>query len=171
MEGEHDKSREDVMSYRCLPIETAVADRFRWTGRDDAGDKLRRVAVHRVPGGATYPCRHCLSPVADGRDALLGSYRLERPRGAYWTPSPVFVCADFCRRFDGAGGLPPFMRHVLLAVRAYDALDQMIYPLSDVAPGAEAEALIERDLADLRTRYLNLHTARYGCFLCRVERP
>jgi hypothetical protein len=158
------------MSYRCIPIETAVADRFRWTGRDDAGAELRRVTVHRVPGGATYPCRHCLSPVEDGRDALLGSFHLEKPHGAYWTPSPVFVCADGCRQFDAAGTLPPFMRNVLLAVRAYDADDQMIYPLSDVAPGREVDALIERNLDDARTRYLNLHTARYGCFLCRVER-
>jgi len=158
------------MSYRCIPIETAVADRFRWTGRDDAGEDLRRVTVHRVAGGATYPCRHCLSPVEDGRDALLGSYHLEKPHGAYWTPSPVFVHADGCRPFERVGELPDFMRNVLLAVRAYDADDQMIYPLSDVAPGREVDALIERNLDDARTHYLNLHTARYGCFLCRIER-
>lgn len=158
------------MSFRCIPIETAVADRFRATGLDDAGHDLKRLTVRRVAGGASYPCRHCLDPVADGRDALLGSYHLEKPHGAYWTPSPIFVHADACERFGADGNLPAFMRNVLLSVRAYDAGDQMLYDLSDVAPGRDVDGLIERGLGDARTRYLNLHTARFGCYLCRVER-
>jgi hypothetical protein len=45
----------------------------------------------------------------------------------------------------------------------------MIYPLSDVANGEEVNALLERAFTDVRTSYVNLHTARFGCFLCRVE--
>jgi hypothetical protein len=156
------------MDFRCIPIATAVADRFRATGVDDAGDALRRMTARDAAGGR-YPCRHCLGIVEDGRDALLGSYRLERPLGAYWTPSPIFVHADACARFDRDGALPGFMRHTPLSVRAYDAGDQMIYDLSDVASGEDIDALIERCLGDARTRYANIHTARFGCFLCRVE--
>ena len=126
--------------------------------------------MHSVPGGASYPCRHCLEPVEDGRDVLLGSYHLERPHGAYWTPSPIFVHADQCARFEMAGALPDVLRRPLLSVRAYDGADQLLYELSDVAPGAEVDPLIERCLADDRSRFVNLHTARFGCFLCRVER-
>ncbi|MGE5146586.1 MAG: DUF1203 domain-containing protein [Candidatus Eiseniibacteriota bacterium] len=157
------------MTFRCIPIDSAVADRFRASGRDDAGDGLKRITVHRVAGGANYPCRHCLAPVEDGRDALLGSYHLDRPHGAYWTPSPIFVHADGCAPFDEPDRLPDVLRRPLLSVRAYDAAEQLIYELSDVAPGAEVDPLIERCLADDRTQFLNLHTARFGCFLCRVE--
>ena len=157
------------MTFRCISIDTAVAERFRATGADDTGEVLRRVTVRRVAGGGLSPCRHCLSPIEDGRDALLGSYRLERPLGAYWTPSPIFVHADTCARFDAANRLPEFMHGIPLSVRAYDADDQMVYDLSDLTSGAEAEALIERGLGDERTRYANIHTGRFGCFLCRVE--
>jgi hypothetical protein len=158
------------MAYRCIPIDTVAAERFRATGRDDAGGALRRVIVKRVPGGGTYPCRHCLAPAEDGSEVLLGSFSLARPKGAYWTPSPVFVHADACPRFDESGDLPAFMRRIPLSIRAYDAADQMLYDLSDAIPGAEADALIERALGDARTQYANIHTARFGCYLCRVER-
>jgi hypothetical protein len=157
------------MAYRCVSIDTEVARRFRETGCDDAGNALRRVTVRRVPGGGLSPCRHCLAPIEDGHGALLGSYSLVRPKGAYWTPSPIFVHADACARFAEDGALPDFMRRIPLSVRAYDEADQMVYDLSDAVPGAEAEALLGRALADARTRYANIHTARFGCFLCRVE--
>lgn len=157
------------MSFRCISIDTAAAERFRQTDKDDAGDDLRRVTVWTEPGGGLSPCRHCLSPIEDGRDALLGSYHLQRPLGAYWTPSPIFVHADTCVRFDEAGTLPAFMRDIPLSVRAYDGDDQMLYDLSGLASGDEADAMIERGLNDPRARYANIHTAKFGCFLCRVE--
>ena len=157
------------MTFRCIPLQSTVADRFRETGTDDAGDALRRITVRQVPGGGLSPCRHCLAPIEDGRDALLGSFHLERPLGAYWTPSPVFVHADGCGRYERDNQLPEFMRGIPLSVRAYDDDDQMIYDVSDLTPGSDAEALIGRSLGDRRTRYANIHTGRFGCFLCRVE--
>jgi hypothetical protein len=158
------------MDYRFFAIDTATAERSRASGRDDAGADLRRITVRRTPGGGTYPCRHCLAPTEDGRDVLLGSLSLARPQGAYWTPSPAFIHADACERFDERGGLPTFMRKIPLSIRAYDAADQMVYDVSDVTPGAEADALLARAFGDARTRYANIHTARFGCYLCRVER-
>jgi hypothetical protein len=55
-------------------------------------------------------------------------------------------------------------------VRAYDAEDMCIYELGDVCDGTNVERLLERALADRRTDFVNIHTARPGCFLCRVER-
>jgi len=39
-----------------------------------------------------------------------------------------------------------------------------------VCDGTDVERLLERALADRRIDYVNIHTARPGCFLCRVER-
>ncbi len=104
-----------------------------------------------------------------GRGTKGQGARGGKPKGAYWTPSPVFVHADECERFQDGNALPPFMRKIPLSVRAYDAADQMIYDVSDAVPGAEVDGLLERALGDARTRYANIHTARFGCFLCRVE--
>jgi hypothetical protein len=58
----------------------------------------------------------------------------------------------------------------LVSVRAYDGADQCLYDLGVVCTGEEAEAPLTRALADPRTAFVNIHTARPGCLLSRVER-
>jgi len=66
--------------------------------------------------------------------------------------------------------IPEIVRNRLVSVRAYDANDFCLYDLGDVGDGREIESLLDRALADRRTDFVNIHTARPGCFLCRVER-
>ena len=66
--------------------------------------------------------------------------------------------------------LHEIVRDRLVSVRAYDARDFCLYDLGDVRDGREIDALLARALADRRTDFVNIHTARPGCFLCRVER-
>jgi hypothetical protein len=155
-------------NFQCIPIETDTAERFRDTGRDDSGNVLRRV-VATVDGG--FPCRHCLRCAAPGELMLLGSCNLPRPRGIYWTPSPVFVHADACARFASVGVMAPTVRlNSLVSIRAYDGNDQCVYDLGQVCSGEQVDAPLERALQDLRTDFVNIHTARPGCWLTRVER-
>jgi hypothetical protein len=95
---------------------------------------------------------------------LLGSYHFGRPHGVYWTPSPIFLHAEPCERFEQVDTVPEIVRHLLVSVRAYDADDVCIYELGDVCDGTDVERLLERALADRRTD-VNIHTARPGCFL------
>jgi hypothetical protein len=157
-----------VTAFQCLPIPTDIADRFRSTGLDDNGNTLRRIVA--TPDGA-FPCRHCLRLGAPGETMLLGSYNLPRPRGIYWTPSPIFVHADDCPRFTAASEIAPIVRlNGLVSVRAYDAADQCIYDLGQVCSGEAVDAPLERALDDPRCAFVNIHTARPGCLLSRVER-
>lgn len=153
--------------FRCVPVETGTVERFRRTGRDDAGNALRRVTA---PGGG-YPCRHCLRLAAPGEAVLLGSFHLPRPRGIYWAPSPVFLHARACPRFDAAGEVAPAVRrNPLVSVRAYDADDLCLYDLGQVCAGRDVDGPLGRALGDRRTAFVNVHTARPGCLLARVER-
>jgi hypothetical protein len=77
---------------------------------------------------------------------------------------------DQCEQFNGENEPPNILFGPPLSIRAYDADHQMIYPLTDVAYGREALALVERAFADAKTSYANIHTAQFGCFLCRAER-
>ena len=105
-----------MTAFRCVPIEAEVAERFRRTGRDDAGNALRRTTA-AADGG--YPCRHCLRPARAGEEMLLGSYSLPRPRGIYWTPSPIFLHADACPRFEASDEIAPIVSgNPLVSVRA-----------------------------------------------------
>jgi hypothetical protein len=56
----------------------------------------------------------------------------------------------------------------------YTGLKHLTKKVQTEAEYAEAKArflaVIAGALADRRTDYVNIHTARPGCFLCRVER-
>ena len=73
-------------------------------------------------------------------------------------------------RFERADIVPEIVRNRLISLRAYDADDMCICELGEVCEGTTAERLLDRALDDSRTDYVNIHTARPGCFLCRVER-
>ena len=157
-----------MTDFHCIAIETDVTERFRTTGLDDAGNALRRIEATEAGG---FPCRHCLSPASSGQVMLLGSYHLPRPRGIYWTPSPIFVHAEPCTRFDNANEIAPIVRqNGLVSVRAYDEADQCIYDLGEVCSGVDVATPLARALDDPRTAFVNVHTARPGCLLSRVER-
>jgi Protein of unknown function (DUF1203) len=95
------------------------------------------------------------------------SYDLRRPRGVYWTPSPIFVHAEPCERFTAVNEVPEIVRGTLVSLRSYDSEDMCLY---DLGQGTEIDEPLTRALNDPRTAYVNIHTAKPGCFFCRVER-
>jgi len=58
----------------------------------------------------------------------------------------------------------------LVSVRSYDAEELCLYDLGEVREGRDVAAPLMRALADPRTRFVNIHTARPGCLLTAVER-
>ena len=155
-----------MTAFRCIPVSNETVTRFRTTGIDDRGNALRRV----VSTGRGEPCRYCLCNARAGEVVLLGSYDLPRPSGIYWTPSPIFVHAEPCAMFGERNSLPGIVRSRLVSVRAYDAQDQCLYDLGHADDGDKIDDPVERALADPRTSFVNIHTAKPGCLLCRVER-
>ena len=154
--------------FACIAIDPAVAARFRASGHDDRG-----LAVHRMlaPADGAFPCRVCLRYARAGEAVLLGSYDLPKPLGVYWTPSPIFVHEAPCTPYAGAGEIAEIVRHTaLVSVRAYDPQGMCLYDLGQVSDGAAVDAPLARAMADERTEFVNIHTARPGCLLCRVER-
>jgi len=158
--------------FRCIAMPTEVAARWRATGQDDRGNALVRRRVERTPGGATFPCRHCLQDGREGETMLLGSFDLTRPLGIYWIPSPVFLHARDCPRFEAQDVVAPTATGPdrIVSVRSYDAAGMCLYDLGEVCRGPEVEAPLRRALGDPRTAFANIHTARPGCWLAAAER-
>jgi hypothetical protein len=158
--------------FRSIPMPAETAARWRETGVDDFGQALIPRVVEDAPGGTGYPCRQSLRYGEPGEVMLLGSFRLPRPLGVYWTPSPVFIRAEPCETFCTPDVIPPTATgpDSLLSVRAYDADDLCLYDLGQVARGPEIETPLMRALADPRTKFVNIHTARPGCWIAGVER-
>lgn len=167
-----------MTGFRCVPIATGLSERWGRAGTDDSGNALRRiVAEARAPerdgrhtNGTGAPCRHCLHDALPGEELLLGSYLLPRPKGIYWTPSPIFVHAQPCERFARDNEIAPIVRGRLVSVRAYDRNDQCIYDLGHAGDGDAIDPALMRALEDTRTAFVNIHTAKPGCMLCGVER-
>ena len=151
--------------FRCVPIATDTAERFRRTCADDNGNTLRRMV-----SAGRFPCRHCLRLAREGEEVLLGSYNLTGPLGIYWTPSPIFVHAEPCERFAQADEVPEIVRTSLVSVRSYDANDQCLYDLGEAVEGPDVDGPLARAITDPRTQFVNIHTAKPGCLLVRVER-
>ena len=101
---------------------------------------------------------------------LLGSYNLLGPLGIYWTPSPIFIHQDHCERYDQADHVPEIVRPRLVSVRAYDAEAMCLYDLGHVSDGNTVDDALARAINDERTAFVNIHTAKPGCLLCRAER-
>ncbi len=154
-------------NFRCVPVPTETAARWRETGIDDRGGALHR----RVVDGPGFPCRHCLRLGESGEAMLLGSYDLPRPQGTYWSPSPIFVHESDCRRFDAVDEIAPIvLANGIVSVRSYDAEEMCLYDLGAVSEGKDVAPILMRAIADPRTRHVNIHTARPGCMLTAVEK-
>jgi hypothetical protein len=153
--------------FRCVPIPTETAARWRTTCRDDRGNAL----IKRIVDGPGFPCRHCLRLGAPGEEMLLGSYDLPRPQGVYWTPSPIFLHAEDCPRFTTENTIAPIvLAPGIVSVRSYDAEQMCLYDLGAVSEGQDVAPILARAVADPRTRFINIHTARPGCLLTAVEK-
>ena len=151
--------------FRCLPTPSETGARWRTTGVDDFGNTL----VRKISDGVA-PCRHCLREGVAGEEMLLGSYRMPGPIGIYWTPSPIFLHAEACAAYDQANHVPDTVRGRLVSVRAYDADQMCLYDLGQAVEGGDVDPFLARAISDPRTSFVNIHTAKPGCMLCRVER-
>ena len=74
------------------------------------------------------------------------------------------------RTFTAVSEIPEVVRGTLVSLRSYDSQDMCLYDLGHVSEGTEIDEPLRRALDYPRTAYVNIHTAKPGCFLCRVER-
>ncbi len=153
--------------FRCVPMDAESAARFRATHRDDRGGTV----LERTVDGPGFPCRACLRLGRPGETVLLASWDLPLPQGPYWTPSPVFLHAHDCGDAPVDGALPETVtQNAMVSLRHYDAEGMCLYDLGVVVPGEEADAALRARIDDPRVAYVNIHTARPGCWLTRVEK-
>jgi hypothetical protein len=88
-------------SLRSSGVPTGVAARLRTATVDDDGNAVEF-------DDQIGPCRHCLRYSSPGERLALVAYSPFEQRNAYRESGPIFVHADGCARFDGAGIPPAF---------------------------------------------------------------
>jgi hypothetical protein len=115
-----------------------------------------------------YPCRVTLQDAVPGEQVLLFTFEHQPADSPYRASGPIIVRREAARSHVAVDEVPDQQRRRLLSVRAYDVRDWIVD--SDVVPGTELEAAIERLFANPSVAYLHLHNARHGCYAARVDR-
>ncbi|HTU67117.1 MAG TPA: DUF1203 domain-containing protein [Steroidobacteraceae bacterium] len=153
------------MSFTVRGIPQSLADEVRRTRRaPDYGHP----AHHEIATG-TGPCRCCLRPFVPGVDArLLFTYRPRGDGSSLMAPGPVFIHAEHCAAFDGAG-FPDGLRALPLAIEAR-ATDSRVVALTRADARAPVESGIATLLESAGTDWLHLRHAEAGCYIARVDR-
>jgi hypothetical protein len=145
-------------------IPQALADEVR---RTRVSPGYGHPAVLELAQG-TGPCRCCLRPFVPGEDQrLLFTYRPRGDQGSLMAPGPVFIHAEHCEAYAGAG-FPEGLRSLPLAFESRAARSRVLELARDEADGAEA--CIEQLFRGAGAEWLHLRHAEAGCFIARVDR-
>ncbi len=147
----------------------AMPEREAFAYRAGSPDAYGLAPERRVsPGG--YPCRHCLSDIAEGEDYLTLAYRPFPTLQPYAETGPIFLHAEPCPRYAASDMLPPMLASPDYIVRGYDTDDRIVYGTGAVTPTAEIADRAARLLADPAIAYVHVRSARNNCYQCRIER-
>jgi hypothetical protein len=131
-------------------------------------DALARHRARRVIAGESgFPERIELRDATPGESLLLVHYEHQDADTPYRASHAVYVREGATEAWTG-DHVPEVLRKRLLSLRAFSADGMMVE--ADVVEGAEAESLIERQLANPAVAYLHAHYARPGCYAARIDR-
>jgi hypothetical protein len=135
---------------------------------DDAQLATRFIQRVTADSDSGYPCRVSLADAAVGDELLLLPFEHLSAATPYRASGPIFVRRGVQKRTLAPGELPAYVTTRLISLRAYDASDRMID--AEVCQGSALAEAIPRHFDNNDIAYLHLHTAKRGCYLCRVDR-
>jgi len=150
---------------RFIALPTELVRRIRGGALDANGMTAERT----ISSGNRNPCRHCLHEVPEGADMLVLAHRPFPGLQPYAEVGPIFLCADDCERWDGAG-LPPVLsnraRHL---IKGYDADDRIVDGTGRIVAIEELPQALPALFDDSRVRYVHVRSATNNCYTCRGE--
>jgi hypothetical protein len=126
---------------------------------------IRRTFATENPG-ISYPCRVSLDFASAGEELLLLNHRhLDVSTTPYRAEGPVYV-RRVATQFRFMGEWPAIIMQREMAVRAYDREGIMVE--ADLAAKDDLKALTLAWLARPDVAHVDFHSARRGCFFCRM---
>ncbi len=151
---------------RALPLSTAAMRALQAGGLDTHGQPPE----HLISDGLGTPCRHCLRDVPAGRGSLLLAYRPFPEPQPYAETGPIFLCADPCTAWDGAGPPPILTTSRSYHLRGYDRTGRIVSGTGGVVARASLWDRAAALLADPEIVEAHVRSAANGCYQCRLRR-
>ncbi|MCR8726280.1 DUF1203 domain-containing protein [Frigidibacter sp. ROC022] len=154
------------MPIRCHPYDAEFVARVRAGGPDAHGMPAER----HVSDGQGNPCRACLHPIPEGAAMLILAARPFPEPQPYAETGPIFLCADPCLPWSGAG-LPPILREAPdFLLKGYGPDNRIVYGTGRVVPGGDILARAVALLSDPGIAYVDVRSSRNNCFQTRITR-
>ncbi len=125
----------------------------------------KRYVADRTPG---FACRVSLQDALPGESLVLVPFAHQATDSPYRASGPIFIREAARQASPSVNEVPALLRVRLLSVRAYDA--DALMAEADVVDGRELESAVGRLFGNPRVEYLHVHSARAGCYLCRIDR-
>jgi hypothetical protein len=148
------------------PYDQPFVNQIRAGGPDAYGLPAER----RTSDGKGIPCRSCLHMVPAGQDYLILAARPFPEPQPYAETGPIFLCADPCTPWTGAG-LPPVLCSAPdYLLKGYSADHRIVYGTGRVVAADLIESRAAEVFAEARVAYIDVRSARNNCFQARLTR-
>jgi len=129
--------------------------------------QLAEYGAVRQTADGPRPCRISLTDSRPGDELILLNYEHHAVSSPYRMRFAIYIRRGE-ETFDAIGQVPEQLRKRTLAVRGFDASGMMTG--REIVEGANVEAAIECQFANVNAEYLHIHFAAAGCYAARVDR-
>lgn len=150
---------------KFLPLPSDKVNLLRNGGRDAYDCLPERI----VSDGEGNPCRHCLDFVPKGAGMLILACRPFDKAQPYAETGPVFLCAEECEPWSGAG-IPPMLDSPDYLLKGYTVDQRIRYGTGKIVARDEIAGYAARLLDRDEISFVDVRSARNNCFQVRIVR-
>jgi hypothetical protein len=150
--------------FHALPADQ-FSSLFKFSDDELANIRARRMTVKSASG---YPCRVSLKEANIGEAVMLLNFEHQPVSSPYKSSHAIFVRKNAEQAFPEIGEVPEIFDRRIISLRAFDGKHDLID--ADLMNGSGLSEAILTIFKNNEVRYLHLHNAKPGCFLCRVTR-
>jgi hypothetical protein len=115
-----------------------------------------------------YFCRLTLEDAPLGETVILTNYQHQPAESPFQSAHAVYIRETAQPKFFDVNTVPRVLRAKLLSVRAFNG--EHYITDAEVVPGDGLDNLLERFLSNPATEYIHVHSAKMGCYFCKVDR-
>jgi hypothetical protein len=154
-----------VQTLKIVAIPTAIAEGVRATMKAP----VYGFPAHRETATGRAPCRHCLKLIqANDEKLILFTYDAFYGQGVPPSPGPVYIHAEACAPFAGAGRIPAEYRGQPLTFEAFGESRERLGERR--IKEQDGEGALEEIFRNSEVQYVHVRSTTAGCYLFRVER-
>ncbi len=154
------------MNFICKGLDDSQFDHL--FGSTDTELKRKGVVAYIADSKPGFPCRVTLRDRQPGERLLLLNFVHLDVNSPYRASHAIFVLDGGSTKKCAVNEVPETVINRPVSIRAYDNNHMMIE--ADAVEGPQAKQCIQKILTNSDVSYLQIHTAKRGCFLTNVER-